>query len=129
MYRYDDGPEKVTTEFSEQFRKAREQLGWSLRDAERVSGVSNAHINQIENGRIIKPGFTVVTKLAKAYGIPELKRCPTCGEQTDAERERIIALAESEAARIGAGTFSDSEEIVAAALLDFATMLRREKAR
>jgi transcriptional regulator with XRE-family HTH domain len=60
--------------------QARKRLGWSLRTAERASGVPNAHISQIETGAIAQPGFTVIAKLAKAYGLEELTRCPTCGK-------------------------------------------------
>jgi len=35
---------------------ARKQLGWSLRTAERASGVPSAHISQIETGTIAKTG-------------------------------------------------------------------------
>ena len=54
------------------FAAARKRLGWTLRDAERASGVSNAHISQIETGAIAQPGPAVVAKLARAYGMGDL---------------------------------------------------------
>jgi HTH-type transcriptional regulator, competence development regulator len=63
-----------------ELRDARQSLGWSLRDAERVSGVPNAHISQIETGKIRRPGLPVLAKLAAAYGRP-VDRCPTCGQE------------------------------------------------
>lgn len=50
---------------------ARKDRGWSLREAERRSGVPNAHISQIETGAIERPGIAILVRLAEAYGIPE----------------------------------------------------------
>jgi transcriptional regulator with XRE-family HTH domain len=47
----------------------RECKGWTLRDMERETGVSNALISQIETGKIKDPGFSTVTKLCRALGI------------------------------------------------------------
>lgn len=80
-----------------QLAAARSQLGWSLRTAERASGVPNAHISQIETGAIAEPGYAVVAKLAAAYGMDELARCPTCGRPP---QSRELADARAENARL-----------------------------
>lgn len=49
---------------------ARECKGWTLRELERASGVSNALISQIETGKVRDPGFTTVVRLVDALGIP-----------------------------------------------------------
>lgn len=59
------------TDLGTRLAGARKRLGWSLRAAERASGVHNAHISQIETGAIAQPGFAVVARLAKAYGLEE----------------------------------------------------------
>lgn len=48
---------------------ARECKGWTLRDLEKASGVSNALISQIETGKVRDPGFTTVVRLVDALGI------------------------------------------------------------
>jgi transcriptional regulator with XRE-family HTH domain len=48
---------------------ARECKGWTLRDLERESGVSNAVISQIETGKVKDPGFTTVVRLTEALGL------------------------------------------------------------
>lgn len=53
---------------------ARELKGWTLRDLESKTGISNALISQIETGKVKDPGFTTVVKIAKALGI-SLDRC------------------------------------------------------
>lgn len=47
---------------------ARELKGWSLRDLERESGVSNALISQIEHRKVKDPGFSTVVALCDALG-------------------------------------------------------------
>ena len=49
---------------------ARKEQGWSLREAERRSGIPNAHISQLETGAIKSPELATLQPLAKAYGIP-----------------------------------------------------------
>ncbi len=47
---------------------ARELKGWTLRDLEKASGVSNPLISQIETGKTKDPGFTTMIRLADALG-------------------------------------------------------------
>ncbi len=48
---------------------ARECKGWTLRDLEKASGVSNALISQIETNAVKDPRFTTVIRLVDALGI------------------------------------------------------------
>ena len=57
------------TTLRELFGIAREIKGWSLRDLEKASGVSNALISQIETGKVRDPGFTTVVRLCDALGL------------------------------------------------------------
>lgn len=80
----------------------RECKGWTLRDLERETGISNALISQIEHGHIKDPGFSTVVKLCRALGVSvdraastvtSLKdflgilRAPVVGRTTGAVRE------------------------------------------
>lgn len=49
---------------------ARECKGWSQRDLEKASGVSNALISQIETGKVKDPGFSTVVRLTEVLGVP-----------------------------------------------------------
>lgn len=42
---------------------------WSLRRAERETGIHNAHLAQIEGGTISRPDHNVLFALATAYGL------------------------------------------------------------
>lgn len=64
---------------------ARECKGWTLRDLEKVSGVSNALISQIETGKVKDPGFTTVVRLVDALGV-------TLDRAATAERAKFDVL-------------------------------------
>lgn len=49
--------------------KARVAMNLSLRDVERITGISNPYISQIESGKIQNPAFDKVVKLCDVYGI------------------------------------------------------------
>jgi len=48
---------------------ARECKGWTLRDLEKESGVSNALISQIETFKVKDPGFSTVIRIIDALGL------------------------------------------------------------
>lgn len=47
----------------------RECKGWTLRDLERETGISNALLSQIETGHIKNPSFVTVVRITEALGI------------------------------------------------------------
>lgn len=65
-------PEKPVSkmQLGEYLALARELKGWTLRDLERRTGVSNALISQIERGDVKEPGFHRIVRLARALGLP-----------------------------------------------------------
>lgn len=48
-------------------RRARTQCGFSLRQVEQRSGISNAHLSQIERGSIRRPDIALLMELAELY--------------------------------------------------------------
>ncbi len=70
--------------------EARRQRGWSLREAERRSGVPNAHISQIETGAIRRPEAATLIRLADAYGLPPADLMAMAGRE--AELAEVQAL-------------------------------------
>jgi transcriptional regulator with XRE-family HTH domain len=53
----------------ERLRAARTAKGLSLREVERRTGIHNAHLSQIENGRIAKPEMALLWELAGLYEV------------------------------------------------------------
>jgi len=72
---------------------ARKNKGWSLRDAERETGIPNAHISQIETGKIRQPHAMTLGHLAAGYGA-SFQELLEAGGYLDAERERAAMLEE-----------------------------------
>lgn len=60
----------MSGDLGSRLKAARKACGWSLREAERRSGVPNAHICQVETGAIKSPGTAVLVRLSAAYGLP-----------------------------------------------------------
>lgn len=56
---------------------ARECKGFTLRDLEKRTGISNALLSQIETGHIKEPSWRNVVKIAKALGL-KLDRLASC---------------------------------------------------
>lgn len=67
---------------------ARELKGWTLRDLERETGISNALISQIERGQVKDPSFTRVVRLVDALGF-------SLDRAAEAERSKIKVLREA----------------------------------
>ena len=69
----------------EVLKEARVKVGWSLRDAERHTGIHNAHISQIETGNITQPGAALLWSFADAYELDYTRLLRLAGHAT---RER-----------------------------------------
>lgn len=67
MTAHDPKPER--TLIADTLLDARHAKSWSLRQAEKESGVSNGYISQVEKGTV-RPSPDVLQKLASAYDVP-----------------------------------------------------------
>ena len=52
----------------EHLKAKRSAAGLSLREVERRTGIHNAHLSQIETGRILRPEMALLWELAGLYG-------------------------------------------------------------
>lgn len=68
---------------SEIFKEARGSKGLTLRDVEKETGISNAYLSQLENGKISCPSFKVMVKLCELYEIPMNTFLPKRDNDTD----------------------------------------------
>lgn len=50
-------------------RERRDELGLSLREVQRRTGISNAHLSQIETGKIERPEISLLFELARLYDL------------------------------------------------------------
>ena len=61
---------------------ARQMRGVTLRDVEVKTGISNATISQLENGKIKNPGWFTVIKIANVLDI-DMKLLLQCDQNED----------------------------------------------
>lgn len=54
----------------ETLRFTRHEARKTLKDIEAETGISNAYLSQLENGKILTPGPDKLARLAGAYGVP-----------------------------------------------------------
>jgi transcriptional regulator with XRE-family HTH domain len=69
----------------------------SLRQVEKLTGISNAYLSQLENGHTTNPSPHLLAKLARAYGVPYAQLMEAAGYTENEEREmppfRVAMLA------------------------------------
>jgi transcriptional regulator with XRE-family HTH domain len=75
------------TMLGDKLAAARAHQGWSLREAEKRTGVPNAHLSQLETGTIRRPGLETLLPLAAAYGIPVDELAALAGHDVTALHE------------------------------------------
>ena len=59
----------MSNEFGEFIRKRRKELGLTIKEVEEITGISNAYLSQIENGKRGIPSVSVLSKLSNALGV------------------------------------------------------------
>jgi transcriptional regulator with XRE-family HTH domain len=55
--------------YGEYFKALREAAGMTLREVEKVAGVSNAYLSQLESDKVRYPSPLTLHKLAEIYGV------------------------------------------------------------
>lgn len=66
----DKMPRRSEAALPNALREARTASQLSLRAVEKLTGISNPYLSQLENGKTINPSPHVLSKLAKAYAVP-----------------------------------------------------------
>jgi transcriptional regulator with XRE-family HTH domain len=75
---------------------ARECKGWTLRDLERKSGISNALISQIETNKVKDPGFSTVVALMDALGLKLDRAAEGIRARLDVLRTHVVGRSSGE---------------------------------
>jgi HTH-type transcriptional regulator, competence development regulator len=60
----------ISNEFPEKLRAYRRLKGATLREVEKETGISNAYLNQLEQGKVKNPSPHILYKLAAFYKVP-----------------------------------------------------------
>ena len=78
--------------FGEYLKSLREKHRMSLRDAERLTGVSNAYLGQIELGKRPPPHPNILKKLAPLYGVSVYELMAAAGYLDEAQSIKYKCL-------------------------------------
>lgn len=97
-------------------KKARSDKGYTLRDVEDLTGISNAYLSQLEWDKIKQPSPVWLNKLADQYEVPYTTLLSLAGYPVPNEENLDTS---SFSARIGAVTESEED-----ALMDYLSFLR-----
>jgi transcriptional regulator with XRE-family HTH domain len=78
----------------EKLKAARKERGMSLRDVERETEISNAHLSQVESGKIERPDMSMLYLLATLYELDYRELLVAAGygiaeESSGRERQRM----------------------------------------
>jgi transcriptional regulator with XRE-family HTH domain len=92
-------------------KKTREDRGYTLREVEELSGVSNAYLSQMESDKIKRPSPVWLHKLADTYEISYSTLLGLAGYPVPGENQSSSAQS-SLAARIGEVTSSEEDALV-----------------
>jgi HTH-type transcriptional regulator, competence development regulator len=102
--------------------EARRELGLSLREVERRTGIRNAHLSQIETGTIARPEMALLWELSIAYGLDFARLLSLAGYeaagQAAADRGRMTVALRA------LGQLTPAEQ---AETLEFMAELRRRR--
>ncbi|WP_216326054.1 helix-turn-helix domain-containing protein [Deinococcus aestuarii] len=62
-------PNSEDTPFGQQLRQLRRTKKLTLKDVEAMTGIHNAYLSQVENGKIARPAPDKLYALAEVYGV------------------------------------------------------------
>ncbi len=103
--------------------KARNDKDLSLRDVEKLTGINNGHLSQIEKGNITKPAVGILWQLANLYEL-DFSKLMELAERAGPKARRTPSRSLVGAALHTVGDLSPSEE---QELLDFMETLRQRR--
>lgn len=91
-------------------RAVRESKGYSLRDIQRETGISNAYLSQIERGKIIQPSPLILFKLSQICDVPYSTLLKLANYPVPVQEREEFSLSLSR--RIGPVTEEEAEALV-----------------
>ena len=98
----------------------RKRAGLSLRGAEAATGISNAYMSQLENGKIQEPSPVLLGKLADLYHVDYLMLLDLAGYPVPR-----VQTAPSSRFSVQLGSTSDEEQEALVEYLDFLRSKRK----
>jgi transcriptional regulator with XRE-family HTH domain len=116
----------VPRTLGEALREGRDRAGLSLRDVERLTGIHNAHVSQIEKGRIEQPDVWLLFELARACDLDFVELLDLAGYVAHGDVQPQAARAMTSAALRAVGGLGPADQM--RALRYIQTLDHRERA-
>jgi HTH-type transcriptional regulator, competence development regulator len=104
---------------------SRKRKNLTLRAVEKITGISNAYLSQLENGDVQEPSPVMLAKLADLYEVPYNTMLEYAGYRVPKSPGAMTS--QTFAARIG--SVSEDEETALLEYLDFLRTKRRRELR
>ena len=82
----------MPSDLGEHLRSIRNERKLTLRDVELETGISNAYLSQIENGKISRPSPEVLHKLSEFYSLSYENLMQLAGYPTISSAPQIVAF-------------------------------------
>lgn len=115
-----------STELSEALKALRSAKGLSLRQVEKKTGISNAYLSQLENGKIEQPSPHVLHSLAEVYDTPYEGLMKLAGYLQKRKGERVR---ENVMEDVAFSAIKDLTEEERDAVLEYISFLRTQRKR
>jgi len=117
-------PRNDVPNLGQYLRSLRDVSGFTLREAEEKSGISNAFISQVESGKVKHPSPAMLYKLANLYGVPYEILMERAGYPVPQNVKEIGNNAPAVFRRLGNITNEEEQ-----ALLDYLSFIRNRAKR
>lgn len=111
-------------ELSDTLRRLREAKGFSLRQVEKKSGISNAYLSQIETGKIKEPSPHILHKLSEVYDTSYNDLMKLAGYIEEKKGERVSKKIMSDVAFKVMSELTDEEKD---AVLEYIEFIRNKR--
>jgi len=112
---------------SEVLKNLRSAKNLSLRQVERKSGVSNAYLSQLENGKIKEPSPHILHKLAEVYDTPYNDLMKLVGYIKEQKGENVSKKIMSDVAFKALSELKDDEKEAVLEYIEFIRNKRKKK--
>lgn len=116
--------EAKNPELSEVLKRLRETKGLSLRQVEKKTGVSNAYLSQIENGKIGEPSPHILHKLSTVYDTSYNDLMKLAGYIKEKKGEKVSKKIISDVAFKAMDELTDDER---EAVLEYIEFIRKKR--
>lgn len=110
--------------YGQYFKALRESAGYTLREVEKLTDISNAYLSQLESGKVKQPSPNTLFKLSEVYKVTYSTLMEKVGYPVPTENVNSIKATSTVHGRNGFGNITNEEELE---LLQYLKFIRNRK--